>query len=220
MDGLDCFGCYELGEDPADDRGSFLGFNWGGLFDGASGLVKGGLSAYQEDQAKKKLDADNQKKVDAAIKADREASLAVARASVSATLKQASAAVDATAAQRALDAQDRAAAVLSPEGSQARATAADKAADDALAAAQAKPTDGYLAALAKAWAQTANKAHAGSILSADDADGTAKSKGKGEKKESWFTRPVIGPVPGYGVVAGGAGLAVGLGFIVKRLFFK
>ena len=34
------------------------------------------------------------------------------------------------------------------------------------------------------------------------------------KKGSWFTEPMLGPIPGYGVVAGGAGILVALSAIV------
>jgi hypothetical protein len=36
--------------------------------------------------------------------------------------------------------------------------------------------------------------------------------------QSFWTRPVLGPVPGWGVVAGGAGAAVGLGLLLKMMF--
>jgi hypothetical protein len=77
----------------------------------------------------------------------------------------------------------------------------------------------YLAELVKQWTATANKAHGGAVASIDD-ETTDKKGGKGKKAQvggSWWTRPVVGPVPGYGVAAGGAGAAVGLGFLVRSL---
>jgi hypothetical protein len=42
-------------------------------------------------------------------------------------------------------------------------------------------------------------------------------------KKNWFLRPVVGKIPGYGVVLGGAGLVgvlTGLGYAVKRYVMK
>jgi hypothetical protein len=50
--------------------------------------------------------------------------------------------------------------------------------------------------------------------------GGVESDGKGVEKEPWLTRRVLGPVPGYGVLVGGIGLAAGLGLLVKKIFFK
>lgn len=203
MDGLHYLGC-----------DTHVGFDYGSILQSAGGLASGIISSVEEDKAKEKLAADDEKKAQAAIAADLAASNAAARAETSAALKQPSAAVDASAAQTAAAAQDRAAADLSPSASEKRAAAADKALKDATASAQASPKDGYKAALVRAWTTTANKAHNVSIVSSEGGKGKKGDKSGGE---SWFTRRVVGPIPGYGVVVGGVGILGILGLVIKKV---
>ena len=222
MDGLDCFG--------ADD----IGFDWGAAAQTAGGVVSFASEAADKDKAEKKSSADDAAKVTAAINADVAASAAVAKADTTAPKvgrpNSPSASIDATAAQQAVAAQDRAGAALSSDGAQKRADAADKALADAVKRAQAKPSDEFLAAMVRAWQATANKAHNTSITSNDSDDDSGGKKGKGGKGKgkkdkddsgkNWFVRPVLGPIPGAGVIAIGAGVLTGLGFAVKAIFFR
>lgn len=210
MEGLDCLGAEEVD----------VGFDWGGLAQTAGGVVSFASDAADKDKAEKKTAADDKASLDKAIAADLAASNAVAKAAVSAKLKQASASIDQTAAQNALAAQDKAGSNLSSDNQEKRADAADKALDMAVKNAQAKPSDGYLAALVSAWTQTANKAHNGSITSSDDDGGKKGKKGKkddGGGGQSWLTRPVLGPIPGGGVLALGAVVVTGLIFLIRAL---
>ena len=207
MDGFDCLGA------------EVVGFDWGGAAQTAGGVISFATEAAEKDKAEKKSSADEKAALDKSIAADLAASNAVAKAAVSAKLKSPSASIDKTAAQSALAAQDKAGAALSADSASKRADAADKALDLAIKNAQAKPNDGYLAALVDAWTQTANKAHNVSITSSDDSGGGKKGK-RGHDDgggQSWFTRPVLGPIPGAGVLALGAGVLTGLGFLIRAL---
>jgi hypothetical protein len=202
MEGLDCLGVDEE-----------VGFDYGGLLQAAGGVATYGVSAAEQAQKESKLKADETKAANDAIAADIAASNAVAKAAVSAQLKQASASIDATAAQMALDAQDRAGANLSVGAAKKRAEAADQALAGVVKNSQANPKDGYATALVAAWKATANKAHSTAIVLSDGTKGHLP-------EESWFTKPVMGKVPGYGVLAIGAGALGILGVVVKKVFFK
>jgi len=209
MDGLRYLGCEEIvGFD----------FGYGTLFKTAGGIAEGAITAHEQDVVQEQLAKDEETKVTAAVAADIAAANALARADSSARAKGSSAAVDAQAAQLATAAQDKAGAALTSEAaSQKRADAADKALANAVKNAQEAPKDTYKAALVRAWTVTANKAHNVSITS--DSKG-GKGKGKKGDGESFWTRRVVGPLPGAVVVPAGVGLAGALGYTVKRIFFK
>jgi hypothetical protein len=205
MDGLNSLGC---------DEEIGLDFGYGTLFKTAGGIAEGAIASKEEDDAKQKSEKEESDAVTAAVAADIAAANAQARSDTSAQLKSSSADVDAQAAQIAFDAQDKTGAALSESGAKKRGAAADKQLANAIKNAQAAPKDGYKAALVKAWTATVNKAHNTSIT----------SSGKGKKGDksggSFWTRRVLGPIPGYGVVAGGTAVAGGLGYAIKRIFFK
>lgn len=197
------------------------GFNYGSLIgpimQAAGELAQGGISMYEQEQAKKDAEAkqaqsaaEAKRKLDAAIQADLNATLAMARAMASAQLKSPAAATDATVAEAMGRAQDRAAAGLSAADNEKRVDAAEKALDAAAMAASANPKDVYKQALAKAWTQTINKANYGSIT------GPVRQPQGGGGGSSWLTRPAVGPVPGWGVALGGAGLAA---VLAKKFLF-
>lgn len=206
-DGLHCLGCDE-----------HVGVDYSSLLTAGGGLLQSGVDVYEQQDKEKKASAAEQKRLADAIAADAAASAAVARAAVSSASKAPSASIDATAAMQAIAKQDKAGAGLSSDSQEKRATAAEKQLDQVTGQAQAKPTDPYLQALVKAWTQTVNKAHAGAI-SGDD--GTSPKKDKsGGSGESWLTRKVVGPIPGYGVVVGGVGLAGAVGIVLTKVFSK
>lgn len=202
MSGFDCLGAESVG------------FDYSALFKVAGGLLEGGGSMLEQKQAGDKATTDSATKLDAAITADRDASNAATKADVSAQLRSKSAKADADAADKASAAQDKAGADLSPDDIQKRADAADKMLATATKSAKAKPNDGYKAALVKAWTATVDKIH-----SQGGSDGGDKGKkDKGEKdQESWFSRPVLGPLSGSMVLAVGAAGVVVLGLVVKKI---
>jgi hypothetical protein len=189
-----------------------FGFDYGSLLQAAGNLTTGIVSSVEESQKQEKASSEQTKALDTAVQADIAASNTAAQAMVSAQLKSASAKKDAAAAQAAAQAAAGAGAGLSPESAKSRQDTADKMLANATARAQAKPKDGYLAATVKAWTQTVNKLHDGGSLE--------EKKGKKTSDEGWLTRRVVGPIPGYGVLVGGAGLLGGIGIVVKKIFFK
>jgi hypothetical protein len=38
-----------------------------------------------------------------------------------------------------------------------------------------------------------------------------------KQEKSWFTKPALGPIPGWGVAVGGVGLLAGLGFAIRAI---
>lgn len=202
-DGFECLGI--------DDE---VGFDPTSLLAPAGAIATYGVSAYEQDKKEKDSKADQDKKLQAVIAADYAASEAAAKADVSAQLKSASASIDATAAQMASQAQDAAGgAGLSPDASKKRADSADKALAAAVSEAQKKPKDGYAQAKVRAWQATVNKAHSTAIMANSSGSGL-----QGYGGESWFTKPVLGKLPGAGVLALGAGV-LGAGFLVVKKFF-
>jgi hypothetical protein len=194
---LDLLGCDEIG------------FDYGSLLSAAAGLAEGGITMYKQSESEAKTSADATKAAGKATQADLDAASAIAKADVSAQLHSKSAASDKTAATAAL------ALVVSTPPSQQRIDDAKKMQAKAQTDSKASPADGYKKAYASAW---------GAVIDAITGGGPAgggdkKSKDKGDK-ESWLTRRVIGPIPGYGVLVGGAGILGIIGLIVKRLVRK
>ncbi len=199
---LELLGVDHVGLDPA---------SFGSIFQAAGELAKGGISLYETDKAEKKASADDKAKLAAAVAADIAASTAAAKAESSVQTKAASAEVDKAAAEAAGRAQGRAGAALPPALAPQRAEAAEKQLAAATALAQKNPKAPYAVALMKAWTATVNKANNTQISTAD-----AVPKAS-EAGESWLTKPAIGPVPGWGVAAGGVGLMGILGLVLKRV---
>ncbi len=200
---LALLGVNHVGLDPA---------SFGSIFQAAGELAKGGISIYEQDKAEKKASADDKAKLTAVIAADIAASTAAAKAESAVQTKASSAEVDKVAAEAAGRAQDRAGAALPASLAPQRVEAAEKQLAAATAQAQKNPKAPYAVALLKAWTATVNKANNTQISSADVAP-----RRTGEGGESWLTRPVVGPVPGWGVAAGGVGLAAVLGLVLRRV---
>jgi hypothetical protein len=201
MDGLDTLGA----ENP-----DYVGFDYGVLFKTAGGLLEGGAGMLEAQQAEKASAADTKTKLEAVIAADMDASNAAARADVSAQLKSKTAAGDASAAKKAAAVQDQAGAGLPPEAVKQRTAAAEKMLATVSKNAKAKPKDGYQKALVKSWTATVKKIQ----TSGSGPDSMVKDEAQ---QESWMTRRVVGPLPGYAVVVGGLGLAGVLGLVVRKL---
>jgi len=225
MNGLDF-----LGADPAPRaQRHALGMDLGiysSILKAAGGVAEGAIEAHEADEAKAKTDKEESDKVSAVINADVAAVVAAARSAISDLTKSNTAATDKAAAQIAASAQDRVAQGLSSSGQEKRADAADKALNVAINRSRSSPNDKYLAELVKQWTTVANKAHGGAVASVDD-ETSDKKGGKGKKGkgaavggDSWFMRPVVGPIPGYGVAIGGTGALVGLGLLAKKLLSR
>ena len=223
-DGLDLLGCDEV-----------VGFDYGALLQGAGSVMTDIATSSEEGSKKEKSANDEARALNAAIQADINASNTAAQASVSAQLKSPSAKKDAAAAAAAAAVADQAGIGLSPASVTSRLASASTMYANAKKNAAAKPNDGYLAAVAKAWTATLQKLQNTGGDGADGGDGGdggasgggKKGKGRGNDKsgggdqsESFWTRKVMGPLPGAAVVVGGVGLLGGLGYAVKRIFFK
>lgn len=188
-----------------------IGFDWseglGTIFQAAGGLTQGVTSIVEKEQAKAKAATEEKAAIEASVRADLAAAVALQRATLSEALKGASAGIDRTAADLAVSAADRAGAKLSAGAQEARADAANRNRAAAISAAQASPKDASKKALVDAWTRLINKAQAGAIV--------ASEKGPAEPPppKSFLTKPLIGPVPGWAVGAGGVGL---LAYLAKR----
>jgi hypothetical protein len=199
----------------ADDGFDSLGFDFGKLLQATGGVATYGVSAYEEEKKAKEDKATQSKNLSAVIAADQAAANAIAKAEFSAATMAPSAAIDAQAAQMAVATEDRAgAAGLSAESQKKRAEVAEGGLNAAVKAAQARPADKYLAALVKAWGLVVNKANSGAIMAA----GQPGASGF-DSYGSWWTRPAVGKLPGWGVVTIGVGLATAVGVVVKKMFF-
>jgi hypothetical protein len=195
-----------------------IGLDYGQLLQAAGGVAQYGVSAAEQEKKESAGKADDAKKLAAVIAADYAASEASAKADASAQLKSPSASIDAIAAQTALATQDAAgAAGFSSDSAKKRADSADQALAAAIKEAQSKPKDVFLAAKVKAWQATANKAHGSAIVSLDK--GGSGGKG-GPGGESFFTKKVLGPIPGWGVLTLGAGVLGAVAIVLKKFVFK
>lgn len=207
MSGLDCLGATEIGLDAGGGWTQGLG----NILQAAGGLATGITSTVEQAQAEKKLKADQEAALRAAVAADSSAASAIAKASVSAKLKSASAAMDQKAAEVAVSAQQQAAAKLSGDASEVRAQVADKARAAAISAAQAAPNDAYKAALVDAWTSVINQSNNAAIVKKDQ-----EASAPAQSGESFLTKKLIGPVPTWGVGVG----AVAAGLLAKRFLLK
>ena len=139
---------------------------------------------------------------DAALKA--QAAATAASAAANAAPASAPAAIEAAKAQMSANAAQAAAtqAVAAPT-----AQAATQAATQAVSSAQAAAVSTGNAA--NAAGATAPAAAQAAMTAANAAAATNR------QRQSWFTRPVLGPIPGYGVVMIGVGSTALLGILAK-----
>lgn len=202
-----------LGDLLGADATEVLGFDFASLFSAAGGLAQGAADWKAEKD-----------KTDAAEKTSREAGNAAVSADIRATearrlmllaelTKAPNLAASEAAWKLAAEAQDRAAEGLSADNQKRRADAARKALEDETSKwrkAAGDPNKTKVAeAAVKAAKETYNKTQNALVVR----QGQTPSLPTGPS-ESWLTRPVLGSVPGWGVVAGGMGLAAALGTII------
>lgn len=195
------------------------------IFQTAGQLVQTGVNIAQQEKEKKKSAADDQAALQAAMAADKIAAMALAAVEATKALipgsidtqkreLEAKARVQQVAADAALAAQDRAGVRLSEKTMSTRIDAAARALMEATSKLSSDPSV-YNQALVKAWSTIVNKAQHGQIVQvAQTQSSTAIMP---TKTENWFVKPVLGPVPGWGVTVGGVGLATALGFAIKAL---
>ena len=210
----------------AEDEIGFDSADFGTILQTAGPLVTGVANMAEKQKADAKSAASDQEALNAAKAADAAAANAMATADVSAQLKSASADVDKIAADSAVKNMTRAGAKLSADSIEKRCAAAQKGYDAAVASAQKAARDPKTAknlwepAYVKAWQNIVNRASSAQIVASDD--DSPKGKGKALTKAdkgggSWFTRKVVGPIPGCGVVAGGVGLLGVAGLIARKI---
>ena len=198
-----------------------------GLFSAAGGAAGSLIEKKKTDDAAAKTAKDSEAALYAAITADQRAKDALAKALVSEELKSSSASADRMAADMALSTQDEAARGLSPENQKKRSEAAKKALEKATnewqaASANNKPAVTKAKELWVKAAQTiyAKTQNALMVSAAQLPGGLAQQQWQMQQmqmqNQSWFTRPVLGPIPGYGVVGGLAAVAVAAAVVLKK----
>lgn len=204
-----------------------LGFDfgsWGDVMKAGGALAEAGIKTYETQKAADEASAAEKKKLDVVKAADERAAIAMANsmtseglavsapAGKSKTAAIAKASTDKRALEAAILAQDRAAEDLPVAVVKARVDAANVALDAAVQKQVATPTSTYAQNLVKAWQKIITKAKYGEIVKRADAPITLY--------ESWWTRPAVGPVPGWGVAVGGVGMLGVIGLIVKRFVWR
>lgn len=206
----------------ADEVGDFGGY--GDLITSAInagvGLGKGIASTVEQKKAAEAAAAEEQSAISKATAAD------AASASAEATAKVSPTAVNKNAAAAAAAAAGRAGAALKSQAAHAkRAEAAEKAHAAAVAAAQSEKDKSkipYREALVEAWTAVVTKAQSGAVTAPTAQEAALAPPAPPPPAESWLTRKVAGPVPGWGVAVGASGLAFVLAdkLFLKRFIFK
>ena len=151
------------------------------------------------------------------VDADQRVKDAVYTARVSEEFKRPTAEADKAAAAQAILAQEIAAEGLSPENQKKRAAAAKAALDRAVAEWQ-KAAAGANKGAARAKQIMVEVADA--IYGKTQYQRITANPGEGQSAAagpSWWTRPVVGPVPGWGVAVGSAGIAAAVGTILWKI---
>lgn len=200
---LDLLGAECIGDD--NGGGGILSFITP-VLQTAGEAAKAGIAYKEGKDAAERASTNEKASIEAATGADRAAVTAIAKAEVSALTKSASAAIDKDAAEDMVRRQDRAASALSESGQRQRAAAAEDALSKAITAAQASPKDQFKLALMKAWRMTVNKAQSGAIASSASPSTPASGGDSSVGVMAWLSRPAIGPVPNWGLAAGGVGI--------------
>ena len=204
------------------------GFNWASIIPGIFSAAGQGtamiVQSEQEKKRQKKEAADQASALAAALAADTRAKNALATSLLSAEAGASGKVYDEMAAKSALDEADEKAKVLSPESQKRRAEAAKSARDRAIAERRAvegnkdagvvKVKEAYVRAAQQVYAKTQNALIA---QAAQLPGGVAEMQAVPAKPESWLTKKVLGPVPGWVVLAGSAVVAtVAIAALARR----
>lgn len=182
-------------------------------------LVQRGLDYRAQKEAESKAGKDTEAALTKVVTADRQATAANARALESGEAKSPSHDADAQALELASAAQDDAARGLSNDNQKKREQIAKDDLSKAVAdwqkatsskdAAATKAASYKVAAAKVTWGKAQN-----ALMVAAAQPGAA---GLETHSRSWFTRPVLGPLPGAVVLVGGAALGAGLLALVVKL---
>lgn len=197
-----------------------------GLFSAAGQGVSSLVEKKKADDALEKTTKDSEAALYAATSADQRAREALSKALFSEDLKSPSASADRLAADMSLSAQDEAGRGLSPENCKKRSDAAKKALEKATNEWQAasagkdanktKAKELGVRAAQQVYAKTQN---ALMVQASQFPGGLAQQQAYLRQMQanqgSWFTRPVLGPVPGIGVLAG-VGVIAGVVYAAVR----
>lgn len=206
-----------LGEETSSDTGGIIS----NIFDMVKQGTQSVVAAKAQKDAANKAAGDSAAALNAAISADNVARDAIAKALISAALSQPSASADQAAMTLALQTEDMAAVGLSSENQKKRADAALDALKKATANWQTASKDTTSAKIASFSVQAAQQVYGKTQnmmlqQAAQVPGGVVQHQQEMAKvpSQSWFTRPVVGPVPGWGVLAGlgaiGTAVAVAL----------
>lgn len=206
------------------------GGGWGdfasGALSGVFSAVSAGINEQMKEDQQKKVDAASAALLETSITADGEATRASAQACVSMLRRDSSAAADAAAAATAMARQDAAGAKLPPDRIPLRVAAAKRNLDNATATwrsmSAGQPGYDFAKCMMDAAQVTLDKASGyqfakqapNSVPVAGAQQGAQQGAAK-SKTGSFWTDPLIGPVPGWGVVGGGVGFSAILWRLVR-----
>jgi hypothetical protein len=192
--GFDCLGVSYIGDDLLST-----------ILKTGAAVAEGQIEAHEQGQADAKTASEEHAHFEAAKSADAQAATAIAHAIVSGALNASTADSDRTFAEKMFTDAHTARSALAPDSEKMRDAAAKSQLARAVANAASSHGDGYKKALADAWQK---------VVSSNTAFDAKTSSTK--SSESWLTRRVLGPVPGYGVLVGGGGILAGIGYAITR----
>lgn len=200
--------------------------DWGdfasGALSGVFSAVNAGINEQMKEDQQNKVDAESEALLDACIAADGDATRANAQASVAALRNDPSAAADAAAAAAASARQDAAGAKLPPDRVPLRVAAAKRKFDSAAATwrsmSAGQPGYDFAKCMMDAAQVTLDKASGYRFAKQVPVASTQQGAQQGSVKPktgSFWTDPLVGPIPGWGVVGGGVGLSAILWRLVR-----
>ncbi len=216
--GLGCQRRTILGDGTTSDSGG-SGNIISSVFDMLKQGTQGVIQMKSDKDAAAKAAGDSSAALNAATAADKTAKDALAKALVSEALNLGSASADRLASDLASQAEDAATAGLSPDNQKKRADAARAALQAATNEWQAASAgkDANITKVKELWVKAAQMIYAKTqnamLQQAAQVPGGVVQHQQDMVKvpsQSWFTRPVLGPIPGIGVVGilAAAGTAV------------
>lgn len=187
------------------------------LINAAGELAKKGVTYAQDKDAAQKAEKSSSAALDAVIAADGVATDAAANALISADAKAPSAAADLLAAQQAAANQDATAAGLSVDNQKKRSDAAKDNLKKYTKLWQSVSDDPVKSKAAQFRVQAAQLTYGKTQNQQMVTQGQLPPGSPPPHEQSWLTKKVVGPVPGWGVLAGGAALLSTLGVVVVKM---
>lgn len=195
-----------------------LGVDWGdALSTGVSAVSEVAKGVSRQVKASDAV-KDNATALTASIAADTAATAARAKALYSEAVKAPTLEADRAMSSLADQAQDEAGAGLSSDSAKKRGDAAKTALTSATQAWQSAAASKDADKIAKA--EAVRKAADTTYMKASNREIRDHAASVSmDEPPSWFTRPVVGPIPGWATLVGGAGIATGLALLAKRLIW-